>query len=160
MCNWIITCAGRRCILGTCVLIKIDSGARAWNPCRFWVMPEPLPRHIRGRQGNVWYPGPPLEKFKGIGPDRDHFRKLLRLLQIVPLSFMYSFLLGFFISTESGKWSWSSPVTCLFHDEDRWLMVDGRWHQRMLGTGPACCSRFCGCWGLSDRNTESLWTSL
>lgn len=27
MCNWLIMRAGRHCMLGTCVLIKIDSGA-------------------------------------------------------------------------------------------------------------------------------------
>uniref|UniRef100_A0A7N5KGL1 Sortilin related VPS10 domain containing receptor 3 n=1 Tax=Ailuropoda melanoleuca TaxID=9646 RepID=A0A7N5KGL1_AILME len=43
MCNWIITCAGRRCILGTCVLIKIDSGAHLPFFSPFVPLPCPPP---------------------------------------------------------------------------------------------------------------------
>lgn len=74
----------------------------------------------------------------------DHFRKLLTLLQAVQLFDTYSFPSGFLSfnwSHESGPGVQWSLMTCLLHG---WDMVEGRWHQRLLGAGLACHSSFYG----------------
>lgn len=135
------------------------------HPCRYGVVPKPLSRHMRSRQGNIWYPRPHLEKLKGMGPDwlaQEHFKKLN------PIIGSSSFLTGIASfwcinsnwSQESGSGVQWSTMTCFVHGGNRCYMVDGRWRQRMLGTGPACYSSIYGFWGPTGGNIKSLWTAL
>lgn len=112
MCNWIITCAGRRCILDTCVLIKIDSGAWAWHPCDSELCLSHCPGTQQAGREKSDIQAPSWRSLKGVGPDwpaQDDFRKLLTLLEKVPALSFTAYLWVYSFQLKSGKWSWS-PV--------------------------------------------------